>query len=137
MVSLHVVRMPFKRGDKRPVGSGRKKGSKNQYDTVREYLASVGFNPFEILRNIASGELQCNVCRGKGKTRYQADPSGDRTFERTCQSCYGSGFERINPADRSRASSELCKYVQPQLKQIEVAKPEWWTRAIHAHRALH
>ena len=54
------------------------------------------------------------------KRDIQAGTADNKTFERTYQSCYGSGYERINPADRSRASSELCKYVQPQLKQIEV-----------------
>ena len=113
--------MPRPKGT--PKTGGRKKGQVPFRTTVAEYLNAVGFNPFEVLKNIADGQLQCNVCRGKGKTRYQADPSGDRTFERTCQSCYGSGFEKISPADRSRAASEISKYVQPQLKQIEVAGP--------------
>lgn len=111
--------MPFAPGTPKPPNSGRKKGQVAQYQSVKDYLASVGFNPFEVLQKIGTGDLQCNVCRGKGKTKYQSGRA-DKTLERTCQSCYGSGFERISPADRSRACSELAKYVQPQLKQIEV-----------------
>ncbi len=110
--------MPFVKGHSR-VG-GREKGKKPKIASVREYLESAGFNPFEVLMEIALGNLPCNVCRGKGKTRYQAGTGREKTFERTCQSCYGSGFERISPADRARASSELAKYVQPQMKQIDV-----------------
>jgi DnaJ-class molecular chaperone len=110
--------MPFAKGRKKT--GGKKKGVKPVIQSVREFLAERGSNPFETLDDIRRGELTCNVCRGKKKTRYQPG-QGDKTFERTCQSCYGSGFERINPADRARAAGELAKYCQPQLKAIEVS----------------
>ncbi len=104
-----------------PKTGGRKAGVIPINQSVREYLASCGFNPFETLKSIAEGELVCNVCRGKGKTKYQPTHGNDKTFERQCQSCYGSGKERINPSDRSKAASELAKYTQPQLKAVEVS----------------
>ena len=118
-------------------GSGRKKGvpdkAKVEFESAKQVLERMGLNPIERLAKMADGDVPCGVCMGTGKTRWQPkkrkalegmeldEEPFDSTKERTCQSCYGSGFERISPADRSRAASELAKYVQPQLKAIEIS----------------
>lgn len=107
--------MPFVKGHAR-VG-GRQKGLASKIQSVRDRMAAVGFDPFDVLRLVALGELPCGVCFGKGKSKYQA---GTSQKERKCLSCYGSGKERVSPAERSRAADSLAKYCEPQLKQIEV-----------------
>ncbi len=104
---------------------GRVKGSTNKTKgSIALKLAGWKCDPFHVLAQIALGDLPCNVCRGKGKTRYQAASDGDRTFERVCQSCYGSKWERISPAERAKASSDLAKYIQPTLASMQVSGPE-------------
>ena len=66
-----------------------------------------------------ANKLECGVCRGKGKTKFQAKSSIDDAGERICQSCWGSKLERIDPDARLAAAKELMKYVAPQLKAIE------------------
>ena len=104
---------------------GRKKGTPNKVTaSIAEKLAAWACDPFKTLAAIADGDLACNVCRGKGKTRYQAAHDGDRTFERTCQSCYGSKFEKVSPAERGKAAAELAQYIAPKRKAIEHSGPE-------------
>ncbi len=103
-----------------PKTGGRVAGKPTFRQTVAEFLESRGSNPFETLDDIRRGELQCNVCRGLGKSKYQSG-QGDKQLLRTCQSCWGSGKERINPADRAKAAGELAKYCRPQLKAVEVS----------------
>ncbi len=101
---------------------GRKAGTPNKASaTLKERLASWGCDPFKIMADIAAGELLCGVCRGAGKTKFQ---SGDGEGIRKCQSCWGSGKERISPQERNRAASEIAKYTQPQLKAIEHSGPD-------------
>lgn len=86
--------------------------------------ANIECNPFEILDQIARGELPCNVCRGSGKTKYQPSHGDEVVFERRCQSCYGSGKEKIGPRDRGWAAAELASYLAPKLKAVEVTGAE-------------
>ena len=104
-----------------PKTGGRKAGVIPQNQTVKEYLRSQGFNPFEVLRSVANGELPCGACHGAGKTKFQPARGQSKLADRTCESCYGSGKERVSPGERSKASSELAKYCEPQLKAIEVS----------------
>lgn len=64
-----------------------------------------------------SNDLDCGACRGTGKTKFQA--GGDKPGVRVCQSCWGSGKERVTTDQRERAASSLMKYAFPQLKAIE------------------
>ncbi len=99
---------------------GRQKGSGNKHTaTLRERIARFNCDPFEVLADIANGNLDCGVCLGAGKTRYQAAADGDRTFERVCQSCYGSKRERISPAERGKAAAELAQYIEAKRKAVE------------------
>lgn len=108
-----------------PVGQGRnnggrKKGTPNKSTgTLAERIRLSGCDPFAVLADIAAGQLNCGVCRGEGKTKYQA--GFDKLSLRTCQSCYGSGKERISPAERSRAAAELAQYLEPKRKAIELS----------------
>ncbi len=104
---------------------GRRKGSGNKNTaTLRERIMNFGCDPFAVLADIAKGELDCGVCLGKGKTRYQAAGDAERSFERICQSCYGSKRERISPAERGKAAAELAQYLEAKRKAIEHSGPE-------------
>lgn len=102
---------------------GRKAGTPNKLTNgLKERLASWDCDPFQVLANIARGELQCGVCRGEGRTKFQ--PGGQAKGSRApgvriCQSCWGSGLERISPAERGKAAAELCQYVEAKRKAIE------------------
>lgn len=73
-------------------------------------------NPFEILCMAALGDMPCNVCLGKGRTKYKID---GEIHERTCESCYGSLKEHISPETRVKAASELAQYLAAKRKQID------------------
>lgn len=59
--------------------------------------------------------VPCGVCMGAGKTKYRA--GADK--ERTCESCYGSGKEKISPELSGRMYAEIAQYVLPKRKAIE------------------
>lgn len=50
--------MAFKKGDKKPAGSGRKKGSKNLKTVLRaeSVMAEADFNPIELLIELANSK---------------------------------------------------------------------------------
>lgn len=98
---------------------GRIKGSVNKSTgKLVERLRTWGCDPFQVLADIARGELLCGVCRGEGKTRFQ--PHGARRPGiRPCQSCWGSGKERISPSERGKAAAELAGYIEAKRKAVE------------------
>jgi hypothetical protein len=93
--------------------------------------------PFEVLARVTMNDLVCGVCRGTGKTKFQPrskaqaaaaaalsldipedqQPDGS---ERTCQSCWGSGLERLDPETRLHAAKELAQYLAPKRKALEI-----------------
>ena len=91
----------------------------------------------EQIFNVATGE----PCIGPtGKTRYmltdkggspRLDENGDPTFGmRTCQSCYGSLFEHVDPNVRIKASGMILDKTVPSLKQIDHVSTDGSTRKI-------
>ena len=80
----------------------------------------MGARPGEYSVRIVMGDVPCGVCHGEGTTKYQPAKGSRKTAKRTCESCYGSGKERLSPELRQKADAELMKYCQPQLKAIEV-----------------
>ena len=56
---------------------------------------------------------------GAGETKYQPAHGHDKLLERTCESCYGSGKEKISPELKARMYAELAQYVRPKRKAIE------------------
>lgn len=107
-------------GGKRP-GAGRKKGVPNKNTlAIKERLAELGCDYVQVLALVVENKLPCGVCRGTGKTKFQ--PAGSERFsgERTCQSCWGSKMERIDPKLRTWAAAELLQYCEPKRKALEV-----------------
>ncbi len=100
---------------------GRAKGTQNKSTlTIRDRIQALGNKgPVEYLIATMTNKIPCVTCKGKGKTKFQ--PKGDAAFpgERTCQSCWGSGWERIAPAQSQAAASDLMGYLAPKLKAIE------------------
>lgn len=104
---------------------GRSKGSLNKTKSGLAAKLSVWkCDPFHTLALACRGDLPCNVCRGKGRTRYQAAGDAERSFDRICQSCYGSKYEKISPGERIKAASELAQYIEAKRKAIEHSGPE-------------
>jgi DnaJ-class molecular chaperone len=75
-----------------------------------------GLGPTGIL--IKGQRVPCPSCDGKGAVDGGADVSG--LSERTCQSCYGSGKEKIGPELRGKMLSELAQYKYPKRKAMDV-----------------
>ena len=102
--------------------------SKDKRD-IWKYIADSGFNPIEQIIAIAQGNLKCGACRGEAETRYVMrddhdkilrNPDGSLKFHvRVCESCYGSGYEHVEPRTMLAAASELAKKMIPDLKQID------------------
>lgn len=110
----------FEKGHAKLPGAGRKKGTPNVLTrTATEIMARLGHDPIEGMVLIAMGEVPCSVCHGKRKTKYQPANGEDKLLERTCQSCYGSGKEKISPELKGKMEAELAKYRYPTLRQIE------------------
>jgi hypothetical protein len=79
--------------------AGRKKGSKNKNDykkQVWEVCEAVGIDPFEVLALIAAGKLE----------KIDGTP------------------EKITAYLRKEAASELCQYLKPKLKAIEISSDD-------------
>lgn len=111
--------MPFAKGQSGNP-KGRQVGQLGKKGRVEEACKKVGIDVFVVLAEQAAGKMKCNVCRGTGKTRYQPAHGETGTLERKCQSCYGSGFEKISPKDRGWAAAELAQYLEAKRKAIEV-----------------
>ena len=112
--------MPFVKGTPKPPGSGRKKGTPDKASaTATQILERLGCDPISGMVMIASGEVPCGTCHGKGKTKVKA--SDGTFFDRTCESCYGSLLEKVTPDLRGKMYAELAKYRHPQLKAVELS----------------
>lgn len=102
---------------------GRVKGQPNRKTIeVAETLARLKCDPIAGMARIANGDVDCGVCHGKGRTKYQP-ARGEAIAERTCESCYGSGKERISPELKGKMHAELAQYLLPKRKAIEVSGP--------------
>ncbi len=111
--------------NKGAAGRGRPKGALNKVNmALKDRISKFGCDPFEVLADIANGKLKCGVCFGKGKTRFQPAKGEDRSSLRPCQSCWESGFERISPAERCKAASELAGYLECKRKAVEHSGPD-------------
>lgn len=106
-------------------GGGRPKGSPNKRSaTIRERLEALNCDYIGLLAMMVNNQVPCATCGGAGKTKFQ--PRGGQTFSgtRTCQSCWGSGMERIGPKDRGWAAAELLSYCEAKRKAVEVSNPD-------------
>ncbi len=103
---------------------GRKKGTRNRvaqsYDERWKRL--VAENPGSDIQELAvmilAGKVQCGTCHGKKRTSY-VDKDGKR-FTRICESCDGTGLEKISIADRLKVMAIIAGRVWPERKAVEV-----------------
>ena len=99
---------------------GRKLGTPNKNSTrVAEICNRLKCDPVELMVKICKGDLPCGVCHGAGRSPFQP-ARGESIGVRTCESCYGSGKERIGPRERQAAASDLMGFIYPKLKAIEL-----------------
>lgn len=113
----------------------RPKGSPNKRSGIlKDRLEFMNCDPMKILALTAMNRMECGVCRGELKTKYRL-PDGAHTPEcrsaggercicegislRTCQSCWGSGWEACSVKDRKDAAAELLGYIEAKRKAIE------------------
>jgi hypothetical protein len=119
--------------------------------SIQEKLDRIGCDPFEGMAIIAVNMLPCGVCRGTLRTKYKLpvghhasgcklhEPTPelpgtrlakqfpplictcDGIGERTCESCFGSGFEACSPELRGKMCAELAQYVGAKRKALEVS----------------
>lgn len=99
--------------------AGRPKGAINRDKaTIRERLDRLGCDYIKYLALTVNNQVECGTCRGKGKTQFQP-LNGDLPGLRVCQSCWGSGLERLAPKERAWAAGELMQYCEAKLKQVD------------------
>lgn len=98
--------MAFKEGDKKPVGSGRKKGQPNK-PTIQlsEIAERLGVNPFEVLL-LFSGRDHTSL--GLPEFKERLTKTGEKVLEPT-----------ISPEIQVTAASKACEYLFPKRKAIE------------------
>lgn len=121
--------MGFTPGTPKPANSGRQKGIPNkakvEEESAKQILARLGIDPIERMALIADGNVPCGTCHGLGKTKYQSGTQIDGEdgeyvlAERRCQSCWGSGKEKISPDLRGKMLDALSKKIHPDLKAME------------------
>ncbi len=106
-------------GQKGNAGKGRVKGVPNKKTRdLQELCDKLGHDPKEAMIRIGMGKMDCQTCRGKGKTKYKISGT-DRLADRTCESCYGTMMEKISPALIYQANAEILNYLLPKRKSIE------------------
>lgn len=132
-------------------GKGRIKGSVNRKtEELNEKLSRMGCDHVAGLAIIANNDLPCGVCRGTLRTKYKL-PEGQHASNceyteshyeagvygktltpgspcscngigtRTCESCYGDGFEACSPELRANVMMSLMKYTHCPRKAIEIS----------------
>ena len=76
-------------------------------ESASEYLERMGYSPIAHLAKIASGDMECCICRGAGRTKYQRSSNGRKVL--TCENCGGSGKEQVSPQLRAQVLLALAK----------------------------
>lgn len=103
--------MPFKPGDERPEGAGRKKGTPNKSTShLHELAEELGVNPFEVLLHFAKRD---HVALGIPEYTFKVAGKGQdaTTIEEPT----------ISPELQQKAAKDACEYLFPKLKSIEHA----------------
>lgn len=126
---------------------GRQKGSVNKStQEAHEIMARLGCDPIANLSHIAERKVSCGTCIDKdrkptGTTKYILSAGShaancaitqakltqgllrctcEGIGERTCQSCFGTLWERIPTETMLKASAELAQYKHAKRKALEV-----------------
>ena len=107
-----------------PRGEGKLKR-----DSLLKKLADAGYDPEDAMLEIARGDLICLTCFGNCETRYvtvdesgarQRDEQGNLKFNvRLCESCLGTGRERMHVSDVLKARVSIFDKIVPSLKQVD------------------
>jgi hypothetical protein len=110
-------------------GSRLGKPNKLKRESLLKLCEDSGYKPEEAMLEIAKGELVCLTCYGACETRYvtvdengsrQRDEQGNLKFNvRLCESCLGTGRERMHVADVLKARTSIFDKIVPSLKQID------------------
>lgn len=107
--------MPVPKGQRY---GGRQKGTTNKVtQEARGALGPLILRAKETAQQILDMTLPCSVCRGAGKTEFQ--PAKGHSGVRRCQSCWGSGKEKVSPELRARIALDALEYGNPKLRAIE------------------
>lgn len=86
--------------------AGRKKGTPNKDKApVKEMASRLGVDPLEILLLYAKGDWKALGYESEKITVYSRDYSNEKYV--------------IDPAVRMSAAADACRYMYPQLKQID------------------
>lgn len=93
------------KGGPKTTGSGRKKGTPNKKtQELRDKCEAAGVDPFDVLLQICKGTKEIIVKDDKGKEKTVELP--------------------INTEHRLAAAKELCQYIYPKRKAIELTSDE-------------
>ncbi len=103
--------------------------SKLKRESLLKKLTDVGYDPEGAMLEIAKGELECLTCFGLCETRYvsvdengtrQRDDQGNLKYNvRLCESCLGTGRERMHVTDVLKARQSIFDKIVPSLKQVD------------------
>ena len=116
---------------------GRGKGAMNKRtQEAQAIMERLGLDPLEGMIKIVLDDVPCSTCRGVGTTKYQPAKDKEKLLERTCESCYGSGKEKISPELKGKMLTELAQYKYPKRKAIDHAVEAGGTIAEAMKRAL-
>lgn len=125
---------------------GRPKGSKNlggKHTDILKFLADLPDAMADKcgmggIAEIANGDMKCCACRGDLECRYPArdengalvrDASGALVLHvRICESCFGSGWEKLNPKLILDARVWFGDKTVPTLKQVDHVSSDDSTR---------
>jgi hypothetical protein len=131
------------RGINPALGIPTRLGSPNKVkrESLLKKCEDAGYDPEEAMIQIAKGELQCLTCSGNCETRYvRVNEAGERVRNaegnlefhvRLCESCLGTGMERMHVADVLKARTSIFDKIVPSLKQVDHSnddgslKPGW------------
>lgn len=104
---------------------GRTKGTPNKHTaSIQSLIEGLVEKGKSYVEQVLDGSVPCGVCHGEGKTRFQPARGLKSLGIRTCQSCYGSGLERLSPETRLRAALDAINYGHAKKQATEITNPD-------------
>ena len=104
--------------------------NKPKREALLKRCEDAGYDPEGAMIAIATGFMKCLTCLGECETRYVRvdlesgarlrDAEGNLEFHvRLCESCLGTGYERMHVTDVLKARTSIFDKIVPSLKQID------------------
>lgn len=90
---------------------------KHQRAIMDGTVGATTLDPIAYLADFMAGNVLCRVCRGKLITKFRTE-AGD-VSERECQSCWGTGFEKITPKESRESASELAGFMHAKRRPVD------------------